>query len=336
MDTIQCWVGIDVSKKKLDIALLRDDRIKPKSLPNSLTGFEQFKEWLIFQKVNLDQVWVCLEATGPYSDTLATWLDDSDFKVSVVNPTRIKGYAQSELVRNKTDKTDAATIARFSKAVKPKQWHAPSPEIRILRALVDRLEELKQTRQQELNRIEAYQSQNQESLSLRVQSHVDWLTEEIEKLQSEIDDHIDQNPTMKKDAELIKSIPGMGSISTAKFMAYVGDAKRFKNAKALAAFAGVTPRNRKSGSSIRGRTMISRIGNAQLRTALYMPGLVARRHNPVLKVFADALLDRGMNKKAIIGAVTRKLVHIIYGVLKSGVPFDANIVNKRVAIKDGI
>ena len=118
MDTIQCWVGIDVSKKKLDIALLRDDRIKPKSLSNNLTGFKQFKEWLIFQKVDLDHVWVCLEATGPYSDTLATWLDDNDFKVSVVNQARIKGYAQSELVRNKTDKTDAPTIARFCQAVK--------------------------------------------------------------------------------------------------------------------------------------------------------------------------------------------------------------------------
>ena len=125
MDTIQCRVGIDVSKKKLDIALLRDDRIKPKSLPNSLTGFKQFKEWLIFQKVDLDHVWVCLEATGPYSDTLETWLDDNDFKVSVVNPARIKGYAQSELVRNKTDKTDAPTIARFCQAVKLEQWHAP-------------------------------------------------------------------------------------------------------------------------------------------------------------------------------------------------------------------
>jgi len=336
MDTIKAFVGIDVSKKKLDIALLRNSQVKPKAIPNTAAGFEQLEKWLVFQKVDLALVWICFEATGPYSDSLATWLDDHGFRVSVVNPARIKGYAQSELVRNKTDKSDAATIARFCQSTKPEQWHAPSAQIRVLRALVDRLDELKQTRQQELNRIEAYQSQQQGRLIDGVQKHIDWLSAEIDKLQSEIDDHIDNNPELKKDADLIQTIPGMGSISTAKFMAYVGDISRFDNAKALAAFAGVTPRNRRSGTSVRGRAMISRMGNAQLRTALYMPGLVARRHNPTLKVFADRLSERGMKNKAVIGAVSRKLVHIIFGVIKSGVPFDPKLGQVPLASQDGI
>lgn len=336
MDSIKAYVGIDVSKKKLDIALLRENKVKPKAIPNTTVGFKQLEEWLVFQKVDLTQVWICLEATGPYSDSLATWLDDHGFKVSVVNPARIKGYAQSELVRNKTDKSDAAIIARFCQSVKPEQWHAPNAEIRVLRALVDRLDELKQTRQQELNRIEAYQSQQQGLLIDGVQKHIDWLSAEINKLQSEIDDHIDKHPKLKKDADLIQSIPGMGSTSTAKFMAYVGDISRFDNAKALAAFAGVTPRNRRSGTSVRGRAMISRMGNTQLRTALYMPGLVARRHNPTLRVFADRLSERGMKNKAVIGAVSRKLVHIIFGVIKSGIPFDPKLGHKPLASQDGI
>ena len=152
MDTIQSWVGIDVSKKKPDIALLHDNQIRPKSLANTRAGVQQFVEWLEFQRIGIETAWVFSEVRGLYNDALATWLYDNGINVSVVNPARVKGYAQSELVRNKTDMTDAATIARFAHAVKPEPWHVPSAEVRVLRALVERLDELKQTRQQELNR----------------------------------------------------------------------------------------------------------------------------------------------------------------------------------------
>lgn len=99
---------------------------------------------------------------------------------------------------------------------------------------------------------------------------------------------------------------------------------------------GVTPRNRRSGTSARGRAMISRMGNAQLRTAIYIPGLVARRHNPALKIFADRLSERGMKNKAIVGAVTRKPAQIIFGVLKSRSPFDPESGLKTLASQDGI
>ncbi len=114
------------------------------------------------------------------------------------------------------------------------------------------------------------------------------------------------------------------------------DVRRFHNAKALAAFIGVTPRQRESGSSVRGRTMMSRTGHHALRHALYMPGLVARRHNLVLKSFGDRLSANGMAPKAVVGAVMRKLTHLIYGVIHSGQPFDANFSNKELALQDGI
>ena len=111
-------------------------------------------------------------------------------------------------------------------------------------------------------------------------------------------------------------------------LAYAGDIRRFANGKALAAFIGVSPRQRQSGSSVKGRTMISRTGHADLRKALYMPGMVALRHNTVLQAFGERMKANGLVPKAVIGAAMRKLVHIIYGVVKSGRPFDANFANK--------
>ncbi|MGH8161203.1 MAG: transposase [Gammaproteobacteria bacterium] len=169
-----------------------------------------------------------------------------------------------------------------------------------------------------------------------VEAHIAWLNRQIAQLEREIDDHIDSHPVLKHDAELIRSIPGSGPKFAAQFLAYIGDARRFKSAKALAAFIGVTPRQRLSGSSVRGRTMLSRTGHAHARRALYMPGLVAKRHNPVIVALARRLEQRGLAPKAIVGASMQKLVHLIYGVLTSNLMFDASIPMRELAIQDGI
>lgn len=122
----------------------------------------------------------------------------------------------------------------------------------------------------------------------------------------------------------------------AKVLAYAGNVRRFANAKELTAFIGVTPRQRISASSLKGRTMMSRFGHAQLRRALYMPGLVARRHNPVLKAFGDRFGAAVLAPKAVLGAVMRKLAHLIYGVINSGKPYDMNIGLSKLDYQDGI
>ena len=135
---------------------------------------------------------------------------------------------------------------------------------------------------------------------------------------------------------MIESIPGIGRTMVAKVQTYAGDVRRFDSAKALAAFIGVTPRQRLSGTSVRGRTMLSRTGHQALRNALYMPGLVARRHNAALKAFGDRLALTGLAPKAVIGAVMRKLVHLIYGVIKSGRPFNMQLAMPKLDLQDGI
>ena len=279
---------------------------------------------------------IVLEATGPYSEAVAIVLADANWAVSVVNPARITGFAQSELSRSKTDKADAKLIARFAQRAKLELWEPPSIAVRELRALVDRLQALMDMRQQELNRLEALDQGAPSSVQNMVKEHVDWLNVQIKRIQSDIDDHIDGNPKLKHDADLMQSIPGIGRRASAQFLAYIGDVRRFKSAKALAAFVGVTPRQKQSGTSVKGRTMISRAGHRAARKSLYMPGLVAKRYNPVIVAMSKRLEQKGMRPKAIVGASMRRLVHMIYGVIKSGTPFQADIPLAGLEVQEGI
>jgi len=329
-------VGIDVSKRKLDIALIANGKNKSKVFDNTPSGHGDLAQWLLDRGAGQEGTHICMEATGPYSEAVAIALVESGWQVSVVNPARIKGFAQGELARNKTDRADASLLARFCAAMRPSLWTPPSAEWRELRGWVDRLQALKDMHQQESNRLEAHTATGQASLVESVQTHLDWLMQQIGTLERDIDDHINRYPELKRDAELLRSIPGIGNTTVAKVLAYAGDVRRFANAKALAAFIGVTPRQRLSGSSVKGRTVMSRTGHADLRRALYMPGLVARRHNPVLRAFGDRLKTGGLAPKAVIGAVMRKLAHLIYGVIKSGQPFDANFSVNQLDFQDGI
>lgn len=336
MNEAACIVGIDVAKRKLDTAVQINGKIKSKVFANTPAGHADLIQWLLDRGAAPHATHVCMEATGPYSETTAIALVEAGWRVSVVNPARIKGFAQGELARNKTDRADAALLVRFCAAMQPSLWTPPPAAWRELRAWVDRLQALKDMRQQESNRLEAHQASGQVQLVKAVQVHLDWLDRQIAELERDINDHIDRHPELKRDAELLRSIPGLGDTTVAKVLAYAGDVRRFASAKALAAFIGVTPRQRLSGSSVKGRTMMSRTGHADLRRALYMPGLVARRHNPALKTFGDRLNAAGLAPKAVVGAVMRKLAHLIYGVIKSGKPFEANFCTAGVAFQDGI
>lgn len=329
------WVGIDVSKGKLDVALLDEHgKVKSHVFANDAKGHATLIAWLNQRGATLEHARVCMEATGCYSESIATALVDAGWHVSVVNPARVKGFAQSELVRNKTDRADAALLARFGQALRPEPWTAPPPEVRQLRALVDRLQSLKEMHQQEVNRLEG--AMNQAGTRDSIESHLQWLQQGIQQLERQINDHIDGHPRLHDDAKLITSIPGVGTATAAKVIAYLGDVRRFRNAKALAAFIGVTPRLKLSGSSVRGRSMISRSGHAEMRRSLYMPALVALKHNPIIKAFGARMKAGGLAPKAVIAASMHKLVHLIYGILKSGTPFNPNFLGASLDIQDGI
>ncbi|WP_229212438.1 IS110 family transposase, partial [Duganella sp. HH105] len=232
------------------------------------------------------------------NEPVALALHDSGLRVSVINPGCVKGFSQSENLRNKNDSVDAALIARYGAAIKPMPWAPPPLEQRQLSAWSSRVQALKDIRQQEQNRLEVHDITGMTDVAEHVEQHIAWLDTEIKKLEKDIDDHIDRHPKLKRDAELLSSIPGVGNTTVAKILGRLGDIRRFDNAKTFAAFLGVTPKQRTSGASLRGRTMISRTGSKSMRAALYMPSLVAARHNPILKQFSARLLATGMAKKS--------------------------------------
>jgi len=311
-------LGIDIAKQKLDAALLVDGKTKHKTCKNSAEGFETLMVWL--EKQGIQKVHACLEATGNYGEDLAIYLHEAGHIVSIVNPARIKGFGQSELIRTKTDKIDAALIGRFCLAMKPGPWIPPTPAIRSLRALVRRVDSLIDMRSQEKNRI----STAHESVIFLIKEHIAYLNQEIEKIRQQIADLIGQDPNLKREHDLLDSIPGIGKATIPHILAELDDLEKFDHVRQLVAFIGLAPKETLSGSSIKGKPRLCKIGHARLRKALYMPALVSIQCNPVMIAFYNRLKDKGKNGKVIVCAIMRKLVHVIFGVLKSGKKYDPN------------
>jgi transposase len=316
---MQSFLGIDLSKDTFHAHLLSDRGEAKKIFSNSAKGFEQLVVWLKNRQAGAVQV--CMEATGAYWEGLALYLHGLEYRVSVVNPARIKAFAQSELLRTKTDAVDAALIARFCKSQSPEPWLPPPPEIRVLQALMRHYEHLKTTRVQQ----SVYeQSSEAPIVKASIREVLATLDEQIAQVEREIRQHFDDHPDLKRKRDLLTSIPGIGETTAGSLLGEIPHLDRFESAKAVAAYAGLSPRHRRSGTSIYGRPRLCKTGNSRLRKALYMPAIVALRFNPVLRIFADRLLAAGKHKRLIIGAVMRKLLVLAYGILRSGVAFDAN------------
>jgi transposase len=312
-------LGLDVAKLKFNACLVHHGgRLRHRVFANDEAGFAQLSEWL--RKNGATQAHACLEATGTYYEALATYLHDAGLAVSVVNPAAIKAYAQSRLSRTKTDRVDASLIAGFCAERRPPAWAPPAPELRELQALVRRLEALVEMRVAEENRLAAGGSVA--AVRASVEEHIAYLSEQIERTEKLIRNHIDSHPGLRRQRELLDSIPGIGETTAAALLAEVPDIKQYKSARQVAAFAGLVPRERQSGSSVRGRVRLSKIGNSRLRKALYFPAITALRCSPFFQQWAEGLRQRGKSKMAVIGAAMRKLVHLAYGVLKTGKPFD--------------
>ncbi|HUV04262.1 MAG TPA: IS110 family transposase [Armatimonadota bacterium] len=317
------YLGIDVSKNKLDLALIQDgsglQTPKRKVLANGQEGFSKLLVWL--HRRTEGQVHACMEATGTYYEDLATFLVNSGVEVSVVNPACIANYARSSSVRNKTDSVDALVIADYCRAKHPKPWTPPSPEAKELRELVRRLSTLEQTKQDEENRLSSGISSP--AVVRSVERTIRFISDQIKELERLIEQHINSHPNLKEDRDLLVTIPGIGDKTAAIILGELPNASNFDNAKQAAAYAGLSPREYRSGSSVRGRTRLCKVGNSRLRRALYFPAVVACIHNPIVKDLYQRLLRAGKSKMCALGAAMRKLLHIAFGVLRRRQPFAA-------------
>ena len=328
MDMTIAYLGIDISKDKFHVALKlagakAKNAPKQKVFRNNVSGCEELLKWIHQQGVEAQRLWACLEATSTYGELVAETLYTQGYQVSVVNPARVKYFSSSELRRVKTDKADAQLILRFCCAQDLDLWKPLAPEIKQFQELMRRLDALNDLRQQEVNRLETASSAMTESIQTIVQS----LEVEIKRIESLIKDHLNLHPQLKDQQALLTSIPGIGEKTANVLLTEIPDWTVFESAKQLAAYAGLNPEERTSGTSIKGKVRLSCKGNPRLRKALYMPAITAKTHNPLIAVFCLRLLDRGKSKMQVIGAAMRKLLHLAFGVMKSGNVFDPNHLN---------
>ena len=311
------WLGIDIAKDTFAACLLTDKRIAQGSFENTSTGLAKLDRWL--KKRKISQVHACLEATGRYGEAPAEHLHAAGHTVSVINPARLKAFGQATLMRTKTDQTDAALLADFCRRQQPAVWTPPDPARRELRALVRRRESLLQLRQQEANRLGAGETSPLVRASLEAMLAA--VDAQLVAIDQAIAKQVKREPELKRQHALLDSIPGIGPATAAALLGEI-DFGAYPSARQVAAQAGLTPRQRQSGTSVRGKPRISKQGSSQLRRILFFPAITAIRYNPVIRAFAERMTAKGKPKMSIVCAAMRRMLHLCYGVLKTGLPFD--------------
>ena len=326
MQYAEVKLGIDISKASFDGYVINKGQGKHKVFSNDPNGFEALKVWL--NKLGVAQVHACMEATGRYGEALAEYLVCHGYQVSMVNAYLIKQYREGHLHLNKTDRGDAQLIAEYClrEEANMRLWAPLDDKQKHLRALVRRLAELKEERTREANRLESII--DDVFVDRNIKAHIDYLNIQIRLLQDEIGTFIDQDSDLKAKQKLLKSIPGVGKQSAQRFMAEIGDTSQYEESGQVVAHFGVNPRIFQSGTSVRKQSRISKQGQSQMRASLYMPAVVAIRCNPVIIDLSQRMTKTGHVKMEIIVAAMHKLLTLMYGVLKSGLPFDPDYDKK--------
>lgn len=314
-------LGVDISKKHFDVSLFMSN--KHKKFSNNKTGFQLLEDWIAKYTPECQdsgKIHVYLESTGFYGEELAEFLYKKGYKVSIVNPSCIKSYARSKLSRHKTDKIDAQLIAEYCDKYNPDLWKPLPAETKELRELARCIDNLKLQHNQITNQLEKKSRQSEfvtktwKELSRKVE-------EKIRELYKKIDALLDKNNSLNKACNDLQTIPGIGKTTAIILLAEIPDVNGFKNARQLAAYAGLTPSQRFSGSSVKGKP-----GAKRLRKAMFFPALVAKRHNSVIKDFCKNLEKKGKHAFCIVGAAMRKLLHIVFAVLKNKETFFHKVV----------
>lgn len=324
------YLGMDVAKLKLDICLLLDEagsKRKTKVVANTPNGVTALLQWVTKHGVTLSALHVVMEGTGVYHEQAALTLTNAGVMVTIANPAQVKDFGRGLAIRTKTDASDSIVLARYGALLKPKAWVPPSLEARALAALLTRRDAIAQDLQRERNRQEKSNiSQASALVQQSLGDSIEFLTQQLNKLQQEIDDHIQGNPQLKADMCLLQSIPAVGDKVGGHLLA-VMHSRQFVTAEQLAAYLGLVPVERQSGSSLRGKARLSKAGPANVRAVLFMAAIVAKQYNPHVKALYDRLLAKGKSKMSALGAAMRKLVHLCFGVLKTQTPYQANYAN---------
>lgn len=307
------FVGIDVSKKRLDIALRPGGIL---SVPNNETGFSQILERLKATPPTL----VVLEATGRLEIPLTGTLAAAGVPVVVVNPRQMRDFAKATGKLAKTDTLDAQVLAQFAEVIRPEPRPLPDEQTQRLAALLTRRRQLVEMLTAEKNRLASARPPIRKSL----RAHITWLERALQQADTDMTDAIRQSPVWREKEELLRSVPGVGPALTTTLLATLPELGTLTH-KQLAALVGVAPLNRDSGTLRGNRTVWG--GRAHVRTALYMATIVAARFNPVIRSFYRRLCAADKAKKVALVACMRKSLTILNAMLKHHTPWHTDVVH---------
>ena len=304
-----CYVGIDVSKDGLDVAARPGGEVF--ICANSAAGIRKLLRRLAALTVAL----ICMEATGGYERRLAAALAKHDYPVAIVNPRRMRRFADASGKLAKTDAIDARIIAHYGEVMKPALWQMPDPVQAELRELAARRLQLVNQRTREKNRLGKSESVTARRL---MRSSIAYLGNQLERLEKIVGDLLAASPELKIRYDLALSVPGVGPVLALSLIAFLPELGTL-NRRELAALVGVAPYNRESGSFAGRRSIYG--GRARVRTALYMGALAGVRSNPDLKAVYERLIDAGKPRKVALVACMRKLLVTLNSVIKRGKPW---------------
>ncbi len=289
---------------------------------STISGKGQMVAWL--KAMGSKQAHVCMEATGRHSLGPALALHDAGHVVSVVNPAQIRDFGRTKLGRNKTDKVDAALIREYAELLKPGPWTPPSSAMRQLSELQTVRAGIVGSRTEWRNRIGS--GLGDSTATKLAAATIDHFTIQLEAIDKAISETIDGDAELRGRRDLLLSVVGVGETLAAVLLAEMPEPGVLRQSGELVAYAGLNPSHHRSGTSIDRPTRISKIGNAALRSSLYMPALSAMRYNPAIAALVAHLKSAGRLKpKQIVVAAMRKLLVICFGVLKTGKRFDPAI-----------
>jgi transposase len=306
--TEEIHVGIDVSKRTLDVCLLSGDEPHGESftVKNDHGGVDEILSRLAQSPPKL----VVMEATGKYERLAATQIAAKGIAVAIVNPRQARDFAKAMGKLAKTDKMDAFVLARFARAMEPRPTTMADEESLALQAILARRRQLIEMRVAENNRLKMASTK---ALAKRIKAHIDWLEKEISRTDGELDEAVEGSECFKARESMLRSVPGVGRVLARTLLAELPELGEITH-KRLCALVGVAPFNRDSGQWSGKREAWG--GRASVRAALYMGTLVATRFNPVIKEFYERLLDGGKPKKVAIVACMRKLLSILNALMR--------------------
>ena len=325
MSTPSTFVGVDLSKSWFDAAASAGNgRIRERRFENDAAGHKAFIKWLRGTRADTGAR-VVVEATGTYGLDLALALHEhADTEVMVANPRHVKGFIQALAQRAKTDRADARALLTFAERMPFEPWIPPKPAVLELRALARRIAALTDERAREKNRLSSLCASQAHSrlVANDIEVNIRHLDRRITRLIAQALKLVRAHRKLRRAHQHLTSVKGIADKSALLILAEVLVLPKDMTAKQWTAYAGLDPREYESGSSVWSPARISKVGNAHLRRALYMPAVVASMNEPRVQAFYQELLAKGKKPTVAHVAIMRKLLQAIHGMLKHDQPFN--------------